>query len=164
MPVANFHEELTIESVTSLIERLEAVESTEFCDLYFSSVGGTACSMEMLLDYLAKHNHWTLICVAEFSSCAFITFCRYKGNKYFTTQSNALIHLLGYSEHTRERMNDNENHKRATANLKKDNDILISMLEKLELPSDLVTKVKKGKDIVLYYEDLIKLKWGALLE
>lgn len=164
MPVVNFHEELTIESVTSLIERLEAVESTEFCDLYFSSVGGTACSMEMLLDYLTKNNHWTLICVAEFSSCAFITFCRYKGNKYFTTQSNALIHLLGYSEHTRERMNDNENHKRAAINLENDNTELIEMLHKIELPVKLINKVKKGGDVRLYYEDLIKLKWAALLE
>lgn len=164
MPVVNFHEELTLESVTGLIERLEAVETEEFCDLYFSSCGGTACSMEMLLDYLAKNTKWTLICVADFSSCAFITFCRYRGNKYFTKQSNALIHLLGYSEHTRERMNDNENHARAKANLEKDNQELIEMLTKLELPSTLLTKVRKGKDVIIYYEDLIKLKWEALYE
>lgn len=164
MPVVNFHEELTIESVTSLIERLEAVESTEFCDLYFSSCGGSACSMEMLLDYLSKNNHWTLIAVADFSSAAFIIFSRYNGNKYFTRQANALIHLLSYSENTRERLFDDENHKRAAINLKQDNIELIEMLHKLELPVKLINKVKKGGDVRLYHEDLIKLKWGALLE
>lgn len=164
MGVVNFHNrELNTKEVSSLIEEMEAKKGEQNV-LYFSSPGGNTSAMEMLLDYLHGDLSWELVAVANFDSCAFILYSMYQGNKYFTPSATALVHELEHIVSTRDIKKDKHNYPRAKANLVQTNKSFYEMLKRLGIKKEWRKLLKKGEDVILFFDDLKQLKWETLLE
>lgn len=165
--VITFNEALEFDTVAKLIKEIdEAIVSeykehkASFVTLYFASTGGCVSSSELLLDYLnLRKASIHLVVFDRCDSCAFSMYANFEGKKKLLRGASSYLHLVEIKVGTREDLKNETNLKSSKKDLEKSNNELLLLLEKLNVPSETISKVKKGQDVLLYHEELSKLNW-----
>tara|TARA_R100000951_G_scaffold95918_1_gene85079 strand:- start:1719 stop:2201 length:483 start_codon:yes stop_codon:yes gene_type:complete len=158
--IVNFKNELNNKSVGELIKKLDEVNKEDGPHtLYFSSVGGFSSSTELLLHYLNNNClEWNLVANHELMSNGFVLFAKFKGPKLILKETEVMLHLFGFSINTRDDVKNEDNLKRAKLDLKESNKELLKLYKSIKVPNKYIKRIKKGEDVMLYYEDFKKFK------
>lgn len=149
-----FNDDITIESVNNLVEKLEGKEDI---DLWFSTYGGDCDSMDFLIDHLNSLGEKIVITLTDcLVSAGTKLLTDYKGRLKTNDLDFILFHKFD-REHYTLRTQTPISYKQLRKQDLKGNKIFAKKLKKLGLTKEQLKIFKSGKDLVLYKKDIKKL-------
>jgi len=162
-----FVDEITPENIDILITKLsEVLNNTDNnITLYFSTDGGRTVASDIFIHYLSNvdNTRIKIIITESLHSCGFVIFlklCKLNFNIQILKDTTAIIHLFTYGTHTREILNKDTGIADIIKSVENSNKRFLKKVKKLiplVLTKKQYNKIKKGKDVCLFYQDLEKI-------
>jgi len=145
-----FDEEITVESVNNLMEKLEGQEDI---NLWFSTHGGLTSAMRCLVEFFNSLKDNIKITLTNcLCSAGVDLLLDYKGSLTYKDLDYILIHK-GDRQTYNFRKDDCIDEKILLAQDKKENKRYFKKLKKLGLTEKQLKRFKQGRDVVLYEKD-----------
>ncbi len=167
MNIIFFNNEIILESIIELIEKIEENNSKNIT-IYFSSSGGNISESELLIDYVnncSKKIKWVIY--NELHSAAFTSLLKMKGEKIILDSSLAIIHKIKLTwskffilNFIKGYINKLLNNKQITF-IEEDNKELLKLYRCSNVDIKYLKEIEKGKDIYLSSKELKKIFIGG---
>lgn len=150
-----FEDDINKKTVNELADIIQDKESVR---LYFSTEGGETDAMRYLISVFNSHPDLTLIlnCYLYSAGCLILT--EYKGKlEILETVESFMFHKFDRLSYTLREQIINTN--KLLSLSEEENEIFAKKLKKKDILTDKqIKKFKKGKDVVLYRDEILKLK------
>ena len=157
-----FNDDITIETVNNLVDKLQAVDKEEKIELYFSTSGGCSSSMEFLVNYFNSiKDRLTIVLISRCWSAGTDLLVSFEGKLVINhnEMDSFVFHLKDREMHLQSKDRDLQDMKIIRKQDKEDN---LNFAKKIKNKNLLTSKQLKdfikGKDIIVYREQFKKWK------